>query len=54
VSGRESGPSLPGRAGAERLSVRSAERDRRRALTKREGPPELGPPDGPHELPPPK
>lgn len=54
VSGRESGPSLPGRADAERLSVRSAESDRRRALTKRDGPPELGPPDGPRELPPPK
>lgn len=56
VPGRDSGVSLPGPSGAdaERLSVRSAERDGRRALTKRDGPPELGPPDGPRELPPPK
>lgn len=56
VSGRGPGVSLPGRAApdVERLSVPPAERDRRRALTKRDGPPELGPPDGPRELPPPK
>lgn len=54
VTGRDSGPSLPlrSRPDAEHRSVRSAERDRRRALTKRDGPPELGPPDGPRELPP--
>jgi hypothetical protein len=56
VSGRGSGASLPGRAvpDVERLSVPPADRDRRRALTKRDGPPELDPPDGPRELPPPK
>ncbi|HET9889266.1 MAG TPA: DUF4407 domain-containing protein [Mycobacterium sp.] len=56
VAGRDSHSSLPRGAGhdADRLSVQSAEGDRRRALTKRDGPPELGPPDGPRELPPPK
>ncbi|ORA11110.1 DUF4407 domain-containing protein [Mycobacterium arosiense] len=54
VSGRGTGASLPGPAGpdAERLSVRSA--DRQRELTNRDGPPELDRPDGPRELPPPK
>jgi hypothetical protein len=55
LPGRESGSSLPRRSGDEagRLSVESAE-GRRRALTKRDGPPELDPPDGPRQLPPPK
>ncbi|OBB90135.1 DUF4407 domain-containing protein [Mycobacterium sp. 852002-40037_SCH5390672] len=56
VAGADSRPSLPRRTGhdADRLPVQSAESDRRRALTKRDGPPELGPPDGPRQLPPPK
>ncbi|MEB4212274.1 DUF4407 domain-containing protein [Mycobacterium sp. 94-17] len=56
VAGSESHPALPRRADddAGRLPVESAESARRRALTKRDGPPELGPPDGPRRLPPPK
>lgn len=56
VTGRHSHSSLPRRAtdDANRLSVESAEGGRRRALTKRDGPPELDPPDGPRQLPPPK
>ncbi|BCZ24512.1 DUF4407 domain-containing protein [Mycobacterium senriense] len=56
VTGRHSHSSLPRRAAndADRLSVESAEDGRRRALTKRDGPPELGPPDGPRQLPPAK
>ncbi|OBK60887.1 hypothetical protein A5653_03855 [Mycobacterium colombiense] len=56
VTGRHSHSSLPRRAtdDANRLSVESAEDGRRRALTKRDGPPELDPPDGPRQLPPPK
>ncbi|OSC25362.1 hypothetical protein B8W69_18880 [Mycobacterium vulneris] len=56
VTGRHSHSSLPRRAAddADRLSVEAAEHGRRRALTKRDGPPELDPPDGPRQLPPPK
>ncbi|HEX5253718.1 MAG TPA: DUF4407 domain-containing protein [Mycobacterium sp.] len=55
VAGRDSHPPLR-RSGddAGRLSVESAGGGGRRALTKRDGPPELGPPDGPRQLPPPK
>lgn len=54
VTGGHSHSSLPRRAtdDADHLSVESAEVDRRRALTRRDGPPELGPPDGPRQLPP--
>ncbi|WP_406815659.1 DUF4407 domain-containing protein [Mycobacterium sp. M23085] len=56
VAGDRSHSSLPRRVAddADRLSVESAEGARRRALTKRDGPPELGPPDGPRQLPPSK
>jgi hypothetical protein len=56
VAGHDSHSSLSRRStdDADRLSVESAEGGRRRALTKRDGPPELGPPDGPRQLPPPK
>lgn len=55
VTGRHSQPSLPRPAAedADHLSVESADGGRRRALTKRDGPPELDPPDGPRQLPPP-
>lgn len=55
LPGREFHSSLPRRSGDETgpLSVESAQ-GRRRALTKRDGPPELDPPDGPRQLPPPK
>lgn len=55
-AGRDSHSALPRRSGddADRLTVESAAGGRRRALTKRDGPPELGPPDGPRQLPPPK
>jgi hypothetical protein len=56
VAGRDFHSPLPRRSGndAGRLSVESADGGRRRALTKRDGPPELDPPDGPRQLPPPK
>ena len=55
LPGRDFHSPLPRRSGddAGRLSVESAD-GRRRALTKRDGPPELDPPDGPRQLPPPK
>jgi Domain of unknown function (DUF4407) len=56
VTGRHTHSSLPPRAGddAHGLSVESADGGRRRALSKRDGPPALDPPDGPRQLPPPK
>ncbi len=55
VAGRDSHSALPRRPDdADRLAMESAAGGRRRALTKRDGPPELGPPDGPRQLPPPK
>ncbi|OBH48084.1 DUF4407 domain-containing protein [Mycobacterium mantenii] len=54
VTGRDSRSALPRRAAPDALSVESAEGGGRRALTKRDGPPELGPPDGPLQLPPSK
>lgn len=56
MAGRDSASPLPRRSGDDpgRLSVESADGAHRRALTKRDGPPELDPPDGPRQLPPPK
>jgi hypothetical protein len=56
VTGRHTRSSLPRRSenDADRLSVESADGSRRRALSKRDGPPELDPPEGPRQLPPPK
>ncbi|MEE2855619.1 MAG: DUF4407 domain-containing protein [Actinomycetota bacterium] len=55
LAGRDFGSPLPRRSDdARRLSVESGDGGRRRALTKRDGPPELDPPDGPRQLPPPK
>jgi Domain of unknown function (DUF4407) len=56
VAGQVQYPSLQPRPArdARASSLGSAEREHNRALTKRDGPPELGPPEGPRQLPPSK